>query len=76
MLFDFTRKEKEYDAPLKITHCKSCIFFQDVSLMCAKYKMITDPEKTCKSHRGEERMTDKDYAIELEVWGSSRGRKS
>lgn len=27
MLFDFTRKKKEYDAPLKITHCKTCIFF-------------------------------------------------
>ena len=51
MRFDFTRKKKEYDAPLKITHCKTCIFFQEVSLMCAKYKMITDPEKTCKSHR-------------------------
>lgn len=51
MRFDFMRKEKEYDAPLKITHCKTCIFFQEVSLECAKYKMITDPEKTCKSHR-------------------------
>ena len=43
-------REKE-DREIYKGDCKTCIYFNADTKICERYNMITDPFKTCKSHR-------------------------
>lgn len=51
-LFYHESKEAEM---FRYEQCKTCRHYNLKEAMCTRYNMISRPEQTCKSHKGEEK---------------------
>lgn len=45
------KSEKEVEQVVKYEHCKCCVYYESDKHLCTRYRMISDPEQTCKSHK-------------------------
>lgn len=56
-LFYHESKESELfvSEQFRYEQCKTCRYYNLKETMCTRYNMISRPEQTCKSHKGEEK---------------------